>query len=142
MHTKIEHQRIASFHYIIRSTMATRAASAARWCRRRRCPLDAHRVGRPHLVGAAIHRLYSYSCPRVYNAVKSVVRAAIAIAKSVVKSAHHQERVIPKNTSSLSPKWWASDYVQFFFLGAPTNSKSSPRASDHQDRLGVVKHQE
>ena len=65
LHTKIEHQRIASFHYIIRSTMATRAASAARWCRRRRCPLDAHRVGRPHLVGAAIHRLYSYSCPGV-----------------------------------------------------------------------------
>ena len=83
LHTKIEHQRIASFHYIIRSTMATRAASAARWCRRRRCPLDAHRVGRPHLVGAAIHRLYSYSCPGVYNAVKSVVQAVIAIAKSV-----------------------------------------------------------
>ena len=142
MHTKIEHQRIASFHYIIRSTMATRAASAARWCRRRRCPLDAHRVGRPHLVGAAIHRLYSYSCPGVYNAVKLVVQAAIAIAKSVVKSAHQQEQVITKNILSISPKWRASDCVQFLLLGAPTNSKSSPRVSDHQDHLSAVKHQE
>jgi len=54
---------------------------------------------------------------------------------------HHEDQVSTKNTLSPSPERLASNRVQLL-LGAPTNSKSSPRASDHQDRLGVIKHQE
>ena len=55
---------------------------------------------------------------------------------------HHEEQVSTKNTPFPSPEWRASNRVQLLLLGAPTTSMSSPRASDHQDRLGVVKHQE
>ena len=53
----------------------------------------------------------------------------------------YEEQVFTKNAPSASPERQASNRVQLLHFEAPTNSKSSPRASDHQDHVGAVKHQ-
>jgi hypothetical protein len=61
-----------------------------------------------------------------------------ALTKSIAPLQVTKTEVLTKSTRSPSPKRWVSNRLHQDFLEAPTISKSSPRTSKHQDRLGVI----